>query len=297
MPGAAVGVRSGAPPGCSGRMLTSAPSRRASFASRSASASASFTPPIITYSNVTRLRNASAARNTASRSYFFSIGMMPRRWAGVVAWSEIASRNCSGRSASSFMPGQDADGGDGDVAGADAEPVGRVEDGERDVHRRQLSNGSPMPMNTMLVGLSSGERRAISRTCPAISNGVRFRRYPMRPVAQKEQPSAQPAWDEMQSVRREPLGMSTDSTASPSARRQRYLRVPSADCWMTSAWSRGRGWPASSSVAEGGGQLGGRRPARDRRHPEATRATARSGSAAGHARPPTPRARIGPGRE
>ena len=40
----------------------------------------------------------------------------------------------------------------------------------------QLSSGSPMPMNTMLVGLSSGLRRTISRTCPAISNGVRLRR-------------------------------------------------------------------------------------------------------------------------
>ena len=79
---AVVGVRSGAPPGCSGRMFTSAPSRRASFASRSASASLSFTPPIITYSNVTRFRNASAAFSTASRSYFFSIGMMPQALRG-----------------------------------------------------------------------------------------------------------------------------------------------------------------------------------------------------------------------
>ena len=40
----------------------------------------------------------------------------------------------------------------------------------------QLSSGSPIPMNTMLLGLSSGVRRTISRTCPAISNGVRLRR-------------------------------------------------------------------------------------------------------------------------
>ena len=105
----------------------------------------------------------------------------------------------------------------------------------------QLSSGSPMPMKTMLVRLSSGVRRRISRTCPAISNGVRFRRYPIRPVAQKTQRSAHPACDEMHRVRRPPLGISTDSMASPSASRQRYFLVPSTDCWITSSLSRGRG--------------------------------------------------------
>jgi hypothetical protein len=87
-----------------------------------------------------------------------------------------------------------------------------------------------MPMNTMFVGFSSGLASMISRTCPAISNGVRFRRKPMRPVAQKEHLNAQPACEEMQSVRLEPEGMRTDSIASPSSSRHRYLRVPSADC-------------------------------------------------------------------
>ena len=48
-------------------------------------------------------------------------------------------------------------------------------------------------------------------------------------------------------VRRPPLGMSTDSIASPSARRQRYFRVPSDDCWITSGASRGRGCSRSSA--------------------------------------------------
>jgi hypothetical protein len=87
-----------------------------------------------------------------------------------------------------------------------------------------------MPMNTMFVGFSSGLASTISRTCPAISNGVKFLRNPMRPVAQNEHLSAQPACEEMQSVRLDPEGMSTDSMASPSFSRHRYLRVPSADC-------------------------------------------------------------------
>jgi hypothetical protein len=57
----------------------------------------------------------------------------------------------------------------------------------------QFSSGSPIPMNTMFVGFSSGFASTISRTCPAISKGVRFLRKPMRPVAQKEHLRAQPA--------------------------------------------------------------------------------------------------------
>ena len=72
----------------------------------------------------------------------------------------------------------------------------------------------------------------------------------------------------MQSVRRVPLGISTDSIASPSARRQRYFLVPSADCWITSAWSRGRGCASVQLGPERGGQLGGVRPPLDRGHPE-----------------------------
>ena len=164
--------------------------------------------------------------------------------------------------------GQDADGGDGDVPGADAEPLGWLRMLRAVSTAGQLSSGSPMPMKTMLVGRSSGVASTISRTCPAISNGVRLRRKPMRPVAQKAQRRAHPACDEMQSVRREPLGMSTDSIASPSARRQRYFRVPSADCWTTSALQPGQGKAPLQLGAERGGQLGGVFPAPDRRGPE-----------------------------
>ena len=117
----------------------------------------------------------------------------------------------------------------------------------------QLSRGSPMPMKTTLVGAAAGSRRTISRTWPAISKAERLRRNPMRPVAQKVQPSAQPAWEEMQRVRRDPLGIRTLSIASPSARRQRYFRVPSADCCSTSAVRRGRGraWSSSARSASG----------------------------------------------
>ena len=112
----------------------------------------------------------------------------------------------------------------------------------------QLSSGSPMPMNTTLVGRSAGSRRTISRTWPAISNGERLRRKPIRPVAQNEHRSAQPPWLEMQRVRRVPDGMRTDSIASPSARRQRNLRVPSEESCSTSAARRGMGKASSSSA-------------------------------------------------
>ena len=168
------------------------------------------------------------------------------------------------------------------MPGADAEALGLVEDREGGVHRGQLSSGSPMPMKTMLVGLSSGFRSTISRTWPAISNGVRLRRKPIRPVAQKAQRRAQPACEEMQSVRRLPVGISTDSIASPSASRQRYFRVPSADCWMVSSCRRGRG----KAAVQLGPEL--RRAARWRRptsRPGPPRAAAASG------RPGRPEAR------
>ena len=153
-----------------------------------------------------------------------------------------------------------------------------------------------MPMKTTLVGASSGVRSRISRIWPAISKGVRFRRKPIRPVAQKEQRSAQPAWEEMQRVRRLPDGMSTDSTASPSLSRQRYFRVPSTDCWTTSAWSRGRGsvWSSSARSASGSSVASAQRETgacQSRRSSCATRYR-------GNPRAPVhwPRAASGPGR-
>jgi len=82
-------------------------------------------------------------------------------------------------------------------------------------------------MNTTLVGACAASRRMISRTCPAISAADRLRRQPIAPVAQNTHPSAHPTWDEMHNVRRLPSGMSTDSTASPSARVHRNFSVPS----------------------------------------------------------------------
>jgi hypothetical protein len=117
----------------------------------------------------------------------------------------------------------------------------------------QLSSGSPMPMNTMFDGLSAAFRRRTSRTCPAISKGVRFRRNPISPVAQNTQPSAQPACEEMQSVRRPPEGISTDSTASPSSSRQRNFCVPSLLSSAASTARRRSGSSASSASRSAAG--------------------------------------------
>ncbi len=56
-----------------------------------------------------------------------------------------------------------------------------------------------------------------------------WRRYPAQPVAQKVHAIAHPACDEMQSVSRVEVGISTDSISSPSARRHRCLAVPSTE--------------------------------------------------------------------
>ena len=133
----------------------------------------------------------------------------------------------------------------------------------------QLSSGSPMPMKTTLVGLSAGFRSTISRTCPAISNGVRFRRNPIRPVAQKAHPRAQPAWDEMHRVRRPPEGMSTDSIASPSVSRHRYFRVPSARLLHRPRRRAGGGGTLASSSARSVSGSSVASPQRRRRLPQA----------------------------
>ena len=52
---------------------------------------------------------------------------------------------------------------------------------------------------------------------------------PPQPVEQKVQPIAQPAWVEMQSVRRVGVGISTDSISSSSCRRHSCFSVPSLD--------------------------------------------------------------------
>ena len=87
-------------------------------------------------------------------------------------------------------------------------------------------------------------------------------------MAQNAQPSAQPACDEMQSVRRPPEGISTDSIASPSASRQRNFRVPSADSCSTSAVSRGSGKRGVQLGPQGQRQLGRLGPGGHRRLPE-----------------------------
>src|SRR5205814_1459015 len=120
----------------------------------------------------------------------------------------------------------------------------------------QLSSGSPIPMNTTLVGASSGSSRITSRTWAAISAALKLRRNPIRPVAQNTQPNAHPTCDEMHSVRRLPSGISTDSTASPSPRSQRYFSVPSAERCRAESASRRSGNAAASAARSAADKAG-----------------------------------------
>ena len=70
-----------------------------------------------------------------------------------------------------------------------------------------------MPMSTMLKGLSSRPvALASTRTCPAISPGVRLRTSPILPVRQKPHAIAQPTCVDTQKVIAGVSGMNTDST-------------------------------------------------------------------------------------
>ena len=93
------------------------------------------------------------------------------------------------------------------MARADAESARIVEQRER---RRstafQFMSGSPIPMNTMFVTSIGSSSRRISRTWPAISNGVEVAREAHRAGRAEGARSAHPACDEMQSVMRFAVG-------------------------------------------------------------------------------------------
>jgi hypothetical protein len=102
--------------------------------------------------------------------------MMPSRWVAVGAWREMARRNCSGRRASCSMPGRMPTVETVIWRAPMPKPSGSLRILSAESTALQLRSGSPMPMNTTLVGLSSGVRSTISRTWPAISNTERLRR-------------------------------------------------------------------------------------------------------------------------
>ena len=180
-----------------------------------------------TYSSVTRRRNCFRAAVSSGSVYFFSIGMSSRRSGGDGACNETANRNCSPRFANFARLGRMPTVETVMCRAPIPNPAGWFRIVSVVSTASQLSSGSPIPMNTTLVGCCAGSRNTISRTWPAISPAERLRRNPMRPVAQKTQPSAHPACDEMHSVRRLPSGMNTDSIASPSASAHRNFTVPS----------------------------------------------------------------------
>ena len=88
----------------------------------------------------------------------------------------------------------------------------------------QLSRGSPIPMNTVLVSTAVS---STSMNWERISAGVRSPCHPPRPVMQKRQPIRQPFWEETQRVLRSLSGIITASTPGPKGKR--YFLVPSAE--------------------------------------------------------------------
>ncbi len=115
----------------------------------------------------------------------------------------------------------------------------------------KLSRGSPMPMKTRFrLGARAGPRRFAASTWATISPGVRLRPPPQKPVTQKRQARAQPAWLEIHRVRRRSSGMSTVSMVAPSSSRNRYFTVPSAAGWWLSTSggsTRKRSWSCRRS--------------------------------------------------
>ena len=162
----------------------------------------------------------------------------------------MARRNCSGRRAKAAMPGQDADRRHGDVAGADAEAVGRIEDGERGVDRRPVEQRLAHAHEDD-VGRQVG--RVAEHDLPDLAGDLERATgsagIPSGPVAQKAHLRAHPAWEEMQRVRRPPR---RDQHRSRSPRRRPGARGTSGCRRRTAARPRpragGGGTPASSSA-------------------------------------------------
>ena len=116
-----------------------------------------------------------------------------------------------------------------------------------------------MPISTTLVSRSGAASACPARTCPTISAVPRLRTSPMRAVAQNPQPMPQPAWLEMQRVRRSraPSGRSTwgirtlsiaagaRAGSDPAGSWNRSLRVPS----LARATVAGSSRPTSNSSA------------------------------------------------
>ncbi|MBP2670598.1 MAG: hypothetical protein H6Q85_664 [candidate division NC10 bacterium] len=101
----------------------------------------------------------------------------------------------------------------------------------------KFSNGSPMPIRTMLeIRSPAASPSCRARTSPTISAAVRLRRIPMRPVKQNRQARGHPTCVEMQAVSRSSSGISTLSISSPSRSPNRNFRVPSvARCWRATS--------------------------------------------------------------
>ncbi|KJR41349.1 hypothetical protein MCHI_002753 [Candidatus Magnetoovum chiemensis] len=112
----------------------------------------------------------------------------------------------------------------------------------------KFSRGSPIPIRTIFVTvlcvvfarveLSDGVCRSTSRrtemTCSNISKGVRFLLNPIEPVRQNLHPIAQPACEEIHSVRRSLSGIRTLSIVCLSSRLKRYFFAPSDEsCFLT----------------------------------------------------------------
>ena len=231
-----------------------APSSAASSARSAASESVSFTPAIMTYSNVIRRLNLRRPSTSAGSGYLRSTGIICARFRLVGAWRETASLNCSCRAASSASCGIKPTVLTVMWRAPMPKPSRSFKIVSAVLTEPQLCNGSPMPMNTTLLGRIFSSK-IISRTCAVISQGSKLRPNPMAPVAQNTHANAHPTWDEMHRVRRSPSGITTDSIRAPSISFQRNFTVPSFETCRDTTTGLRIGNSASSVRTMAAGRL------------------------------------------
>ena len=171
-------------------------------ASSRAAAFPVFNPRSRTYSSVTRrpvtFPYCAHAASTRSSGYLRATGINSARcfWNGEL--SESANRTCTAALASFSIPGTMPQLEIAIRRAPSPKRSGSVSVATALSTFGKFNNGSPMPMNTVLVIRPSA--RDISSACNIISPHERLRANPMEAVAQNVQPMAQPTCEERQTM-------------------------------------------------------------------------------------------------
>ena len=199
-----VGVKSPAPPGCSGMRFTNALHRRASAAELTR-----VLERVIDSAEHHVLERdapveyAAPRRSRLASGYFVLIGISDSPQLVVRRVDRDREPELLRRSPSATMPGSTPTVETVMWRAPMPKPASIVEDRQRRIDRFPVHERLAHPHEHDVRRLSARSSSVTSRTWPAISNGLRLRENPIAPVAQNEHWSAQPAWDEMQRVRRD----------------------------------------------------------------------------------------------